>query len=83
MPHAVDKALEMIGEWRAVFGDDSAYNYIHVIYSSLELKGFTFPKVDQQLASASYVLKPPAFADTSKSCFFCSKDFGGFTPTSK
>ena len=76
MPRAVDKALEMISEWRAAFGDDLDYEHIHFIYSGLQLKGFIIPEV--HLASASYMQIPPAFTE-AKSCFFCTKDFGGFT----
>ena len=61
MPRAVDKALEMIGEWRAAFRDDSAYENIHFIYSGLQLKGFIIPEV--HLASASYMQEPPAVAE--------------------
>ena len=76
MPRAVDKALEMIGEWRVAFGEDSAYKHVHTVYSTLEVEGFIIPEV--KLASASYIQKPPKFAET-KSCFFCAKDFGAFT----
>ena len=73
---AVDKALEIISDWRAAFGDHLDYEHIYFIYSGLQLKGFIIPEV--HLASASYMQIPPAFTE-AKSCFFCAKDFGGFT----
>ena len=66
----------MIGEWRVAFGDDSAYKHVHTCYTDLEVEGYVIPEV--KLASASYMQKPPKFAET-KSCFFCAKDFGTFT----
>ena len=55
MAKAIDKALEMLGEWKAAFGDDSNYKVIQTIFNELEKGGYYIPEA--QLASASYMQK--------------------------
>ena len=55
MAKAVDKALEMLGEWKAAFGDDSSYKIVQTTFNDLERGGFFIPEAN--LASASYMQK--------------------------
>ena len=55
MAKAVDKVLEMLGEWKAAFGDDSAYKVVQTTFSELEKGGYFIPEAS--LASASYMQK--------------------------
>lgn len=73
MAKAIDKALEMLGEWKAAFGDDSNYKVIQTIFNELEKGGYYIPEA--QLASASYMQKPPTFQESDK-CYLCTKEFG-------
>lgn len=55
MAKAVDKALEMLGEWKAAFGDDPIYKIVQTTFNELEKGGYFIPEAN--LASASYMQK--------------------------
>ena len=55
MAKAVDKALEMLGEWKAAFGEDSSYKIVQTTFNDLERGGYFIPEAN--LASASYMQK--------------------------
>lgn len=55
MAKAVDKALEMLGEWKAAFGDDPTYKIVQTTFNDLEKGGYFIPEAT--LASASYMQK--------------------------
>lgn len=73
MPKAVDKVLEMVGEWKVAFGDDQAYKQVHSLFFELESSGYMIPEA--KLATASFMEKPPTFEENDH-CYYCSKDFG-------
>ena len=55
MSRAIDKVLEVLGEWKAAFGDDTSYKPIVTIFNDLEKGGYYIPEAN--LASASYMQK--------------------------
>ena len=55
MSKAIDKVLEILGEWKAAFGDDAAYKGIHNTFNELERGGYYIPQAT--IASASYMQK--------------------------
>lgn len=55
MSRAIDKVLEVLGEWKAAFGDDTAYKGVTTIFNELERSGYYIPEAN--LASASYMQK--------------------------
>ena len=55
MAKAVDKVLEMLGEWKAAFGDDTTYKNVKTTFNELEKGGYFIPEAT--LASASYMQK--------------------------
>lgn len=73
MPKAVDKVLEMVGEWKVAFGDDPSYKTVVSTYFELESSGFMIPEA--KLATASFMQKPPVFQEDDH-CYYCRKDFG-------
>ncbi len=52
---AVDKALELIGEWNSAFGQQAGYKAIHDTFGELEREGFVIPEA--QVASAAFIQK--------------------------
>jgi growth factor-regulated tyrosine kinase substrate len=74
MSRAIDKVLEVLGEWKAAFGEDNAYKGIITTFNELEKEGYYIPEAN--LASASFMKKPPEFEE-SNNCYLCSKEFGG------
>ena len=72
---AVDKALELIGEWKAAFGDQTGYKAVNTIFAELEREGFHIPM--SQVASAAFIKKPPEWV-LSDRCFMCRQEFNRF-----
>eukprot|EP00731_Ephydatia_muelleri_P028586 Em0020g230a len=68
---AVDKALELVGEWKSAFGSQSEYKAIQDVFAELEVEGFHIP--EPQVASAAFVQKPPEWKSTD-SCAICHTD---------
>lgn len=52
---AVDKALELIGEWKMAFGSQSGYKAVHDIFGELEREGYHIPETE--VASAAFIKK--------------------------
>lgn len=52
---AVDKALELIGEWNTAFGQQAGYKAIHDAFFDLEKEGFVIPEA--KVASAAFIKK--------------------------
>lgn len=55
MSRAIDKVLEVLGEWKAVFGEDSTYRGVTSVFADLEKGGYYIPEAT--IASASYIKK--------------------------
>lgn len=55
MSRAIDKILEVLGEWKAAFGEDSAYKGVSNVFTELERGGYYIPEAT--IASASYIKK--------------------------
>lgn len=55
MSRAIDKVLEVLGEWKAAFGEDSSYKSVSNLFNELERGGYYIPEAT--LASASYIKK--------------------------
>lgn len=72
---AVDKALELIGEWKTAFGEQSGYKAINTVFSELEREGYHIPI--SQVASAAFIKKAPDWHLRDK-CFMCRQEFNRF-----
>lgn len=72
---AVDKALELIGEWKTAFGDQTGYKAVNTIFAELEREGFHIPM--SQVASAAFIKKPPEWTLGDR-CFMCRQEFNRF-----
>ena len=53
MAKAVDRILELLGEWKAAFGDDNNYTRITTILNDLEKDGYFIPEA--QVNTANYM----------------------------
>ncbi len=51
----MDKALELIGEWKSAFGEQAGYKAIHDTFLELEKEGFVIPVTE--VASAAFIQK--------------------------
>ena len=79
---AIDKALELIGEWKAAFGNRSGYKAVHDMFGELEREGFFIP--EPQVASASFIKQPPEWVMGDR-CHMCRQEFNrlkGWFPVS-
>ena len=56
---AVDKALELIGEWKVAFGSQSGYKAVNNVFGELEREGYHIPEAE--VASAAFIKKVPLF----------------------
>ena len=71
----MDKALELIGEWKAAFGEQAGYKAINTVFSELEKNGYHIPVAP--VASAAFIKKPPEWV-LSDHCFMCRQEFNRF-----
>lgn len=69
---AIDKALEMIGEWKAAFGSRAGYKAVNDVFGELEREGFFIP--EPQVASASFIKPPPEWVMDDR-CHMCRQEF--------
>ena len=79
---AIDKALELIGEWKAAFGSRSGYKAVNDVFGELEREGFFIP--EPQVASAAFIKPPPEWV-ISDHCHMCRQEFNrlkGWFPVS-
>ncbi len=72
---AVDKALELIGEWKTAFGDQTGYKAINTVFGELEREGYHIPI--SQVASAAFIKKAPEWL-LKDHCFMCRQEFNRF-----
>ena len=72
---AVDKALEMIGEWKSAFGQQSGYKAVNEIFSELQREGYQIPETE--VASASFTKKAPDWVLGDR-CHMCRSEFNRF-----
>lgn len=72
---AVDKALELIGEWKSAFGEQTGYKAINTVFSELEREGYHIPVTP--VASAAFIKKAPEWVMADR-CFMCRQDFNRF-----
>lgn len=72
---AVDKALELIGEWKTAFGDQTGYKAVNTVFTELEREGFHIPMAE--VASAAFIKKPPEWTLNDR-CFMCRQEFNRF-----
>lgn len=72
---AVDKALELVGEWKAAFGEQTGYKAVNTVFVELEREGFHIPLA--QVASAAFIKKPPEWI-LDDHCFMCRQEFNRF-----
>lgn len=63
---AVDKALELIGEWKMAFGSQSGYKAVHDIFGELEREGYHIPETE--VASAAFI-KKVSFVSCNSPCW--------------
>ena len=79
---AIDKALELIGEWKAAFGSRAGYKAVNEVFEELEKEGFFIP--EPQVASASFIKPPPEWIIGDR-CHMCRQEFNrlkGWFPVS-
>ena len=79
---AIDKALELIGEWKAAFGSRAGYKAVNEVFEELEREGFYIP--EPQVASASFIKPPPEWIMGDR-CHMCRQEFNrlkGWFPVS-
>ncbi|CAI7990509.1 Hepatocyte growth factor-regulated tyrosine kinase substrate [Geodia barretti] len=69
---AIDKALELIGEWKAAFGSRAGYKAVNEVFEELEKEGFFIP--EPQVASASFIKPPPEWIIGDR-CHMCRQEF--------
>ena len=69
---AIDKALELIGEWKAAFGNRAGYKAVHDMFEELEKEGFYIP--EPQVASAAFMKQPPEWMMGDR-CHMCRQEF--------
>ena len=69
---AIDKAIELIGEWKAAFGSQSSYKAVQDMFGELEREGFFIP--EPQVASAAFVKQPPEWI-MGERCHMCRQEF--------
>ena len=72
---AVDKALELIGEWKVAFGQQAGYKAVYDTFSELQREGFHIP--EGEIASAAFIKKPPEWVQGER-CFMCRTEFNRF-----
>lgn len=72
---AVDKALEMIGEWKAAFGQQSGYKAVNDMFSELQRQGYHIPETE--VASAAFLKKAPDWVLGDR-CYMCRNEFHRF-----
>ena len=72
---AVDKALEMIGEWKAAFGQQSGYKAVNDMFSELQRQGYQIPEAE--VASAAFLKKAPEWVLGDR-CYICRNEFHRF-----
>lgn len=80
---AIDKALELIGEWKAAFGSRSGYKAVNDVFGELEREGFFIP--EPQVASAAFIKPAPEWV-ISDHCHMCRQEFNrlkGWFPVSQ
>lgn len=71
----MDKALELIGEWKMAFGEQSGYKAINTVFAELERDGYHIPMA--QVASAAFIKKAPDWL-LKDHCFMCRQEFNRF-----
>ena len=72
---AVDKALELVGEWKTAFGSQTGYKAINTVFAELEREGYHIPMA--QVASAAFIKKAPEWVLGDR-CFMCRQEFNRF-----
>lgn len=72
---AVDKALEMIGEWKMAFGQQSGYKAVNEVFSELQREGYHIPETE--VASAAFMKKAPEWV-LGERCYMCRTEFHRF-----
>ena len=71
----MDKALEMIGEWKAAFGQQSGYKAVNDMFSELQRQGYHIPEAE--VASAAFLKKAPEWVLGDR-CYMCRNEFHRF-----
>ena len=71
----MDKALEMVGEWKAAFGQQTGYKAVNEIFSELQREGYQIPETE--VASAAFIKKAPEWILGDR-CYMCRTEFHRF-----
>ena len=69
---AINRALELMAEWKSAFGDNSDYHAIKEVCSELDQRGFFMPQV--KISAAAYAQKPPKWMEGQRCCL-CRTEF--------
>ena len=71
----MDKVLEMIGEWKVAFGQQSGFKAVNEIFSELQREGYHIPETE--LGSAAFMKKAPDWT-LGERCYMCRSEFHRF-----
>ena len=71
----MDKALEMIGEWKVAFGQQSGFKAVNEVFSELQREGYHIPETE--VGSAAFMKKAPDWT-LGERCYMCRTEFHRF-----